>query len=142
MVKLYNDRRYVLEAIRRGAAGYVLKEAPAVEIIGTIKAVREGHLAVDPALLREAMRAAEAAPIATEAARAKAESFSLTPRELDVLRPLAEGLTNKEIGGRLTIAEDTVKKHVQSIIWKLRAADRTETAIVAYRAGLLEPQAG
>ncbi len=140
MVTLYNDRRYVLEAIRRGAAGYVLKEASTAEIIGTIKAVREGHLAVDPALLREAMGTVEPAPTPAEAAKAKAESFALTPRELEVLRLLAEGLTNKEIGGRLTIAEDTVKKHVQSIIWKLRAADRTQAAIVAYRAGLLEPQ--
>jgi two-component system, NarL family, response regulator LiaR len=56
-----------------------------------------------------------------------------------VLRLLADGMTNKEIGGQLSIAEDTVKKHVQNIIWKLRAADRTQAAIVAYRAGLLDP---
>ena len=51
---------------------------------------------------------------------------------------MAEGLTNKEIGARLAISEDTVKKHVQNIIWKLRAADRTQAAIMAYRLGLLE----
>jgi two-component system NarL family response regulator len=55
-----------------------------------------------------------------------------------VLRLLADGLTNKEIGGRLGIAEDTVKKHVQNIIWKLHAADRTQAAIIAYRRGLLD----
>ena len=62
----------------------------------------------------------------------------MTPREHQVLRPVADGLTNKEIGARLAISEDTVKKHVQNIIWKLRAADRTQAAIMAYRLGLLE----
>jgi DNA-binding NarL/FixJ family response regulator len=139
IVTLYNDRRYVLEAIRRGAAGYVLKEASTAEILSTIAAVADGQLAVEPGLLREALMAPPDEPPAEETARARAESFALTPRELDVLRLLADGMTNKEIGGQLSIAEDTVKKHVQNIIWKLRAADRTQAAIVAYRAGLLDP---
>lgn len=142
IVTLYNDRRYVLEAIRRGAAGYVLKEASTSEILSTIAAVADGQLAVEPGLLREALMAPPEEPPAAETARARAESLSLTPRELDVLRLLADGLTNKEIGGQLSIAEDTVKKHVQNIIWKLRAADRTQAAIVAYRAGLLDPLDG
>ena len=139
IVTLYNDRRYVLEAIRRGAAGYVLKDASTGEILSTIAAVADGQLAVEPGLLREALMAPPDEPPAEETARARAESFTLTPRELDVLRLLADGMTNKEIGGQLAIAEDTVKKHVQNIIWKLRAADRTQAAIVAYRAGLLDP---
>jgi DNA-binding NarL/FixJ family response regulator len=138
IVTLYNDRRYVLEAIRRGAAGYVLKEASTGEILSTIGAVADGQLAVEPGLLREALMAPPEEPPAAETARARAESFALTPRELDVLRLLADGMTNKEIGGQLSIAEDTVKKHVQNIIWKLRAADRTQAAIIAYRAGLLD----
>lgn len=141
IVTLYNDRRYVLEAIRRGAAGYVLKEASTGEILSTIAAVADGQLAVEPGLLREALMAPPEQP-AAETARTRAESLSLTPRELDVLRLLADGMTNKEIGGQLSIAEDTVKKHVQNIIWKLRAADRTQAAILAYRAGLLEPLDG
>lgn len=142
MVTLYNDRRYVLEAIRRGAAGYVLKEASTSEILSTMAAVADGQLAVEPSLLREALTAPVEEPSPAETARARAESFALTPRELDVLRLLADGMTNKEIGARLSIAEDTVKKHVQNIIWKLRAADRTQAAIVAYRAGLLDPTDG
>ncbi len=142
IVTLYNDRRYVLEAICRGAAGYVLKEASTSEILSTIAAVADGQLAVEPGLLREALMAPPDEPPAEETARARAESFALTPRELDVLRLLADGMTNKEIGGQLSIAEDTVKKHVQNIIWKLRAADRTQAAIVAYRAGLLDPLDG
>ena len=142
MVTLYDDRRYVLEAIRRGAAGYVLKEASGQEILTTLQLVADGQLAIDPDLLREALRAPAEEPSPADTARARAEAFALTPRELDALRLLADGMTNKEIGGQLGIAEDTVKKHVQNIIWKLRAADRTQAAITAYRAGLLDPMDG
>ncbi len=139
IVTLYDDRRYVLEAIRRGAAGYLLKDATTSEVLSMVSAVADGQLAIEPALLREALSVHDDPP-APEEPRARAGSFSLTPRELDVLRLLADGLTNKEIGGRLSIAEDTVKKHVQNIIWKLRAADRTQAAIIAYRAGLLDAE--
>jgi DNA-binding NarL/FixJ family response regulator len=138
IVTLYDDRRYVLEAIRRGAAGYLLKDATTTEVISTLRNVLEGRLAVDGRLLREALAARDEEPAPGESPRARAEAFSLTPREYDVLRLVAEGMTNKEIGGNLSITEDTVKKHVQNIIWKLRAADRTQAAILAYRMGLID----
>jgi len=138
IVTMYDDRRYVLEAIRKGAAGYLLKDASTTDVLATVAAVADGQLAIEPALLREALTARDEPP-PEQAARDQAAAFALTPRELDVLRLLAEGLTNKEIGGRLSIAEDTVKKHVQNIIWKLRAADRTQAAIIAFRSGLLDP---
>jgi DNA-binding NarL/FixJ family response regulator len=138
IVTLYDDRRYVLEAIRRGAAGYLLKDASTAEVIQTLHNVANGQLAVEPQLLREALAIRDEAPSAGESARQRAEQYALTPREHDVLVLVAEGLTNKEIGGRLSITEDTVKKHVQNIIWKLRAADRTQAAIMALRLGLLE----
>jgi DNA-binding NarL/FixJ family response regulator len=139
MVTLYDDRRYVLEAIRRGAAGYLLKDASTAEVVATLANVASGQLAVEPQLLREALLTPpeEKAP-AGGTSRERAESYAVTPREHDVLRLVADGLTNKEIGARLTITEDTVKKHVQNIIWKLRAADRTQAAILAYRMGLLD----
>lgn len=138
IVTLYDDRRYVLEAIRRGAAGYVLKDASTSEVITTLSAVADGQLAIDQQLLREALTTRKPEPPPGESPRQRAEAYSLTPREHDVLNLVAEGLTNKEIGARLSITEDTVKKHVQNIIWKLRAADRTQAAIMAYRFGLLE----
>jgi DNA-binding NarL/FixJ family response regulator len=137
MVTLYDDRRYVLEAIRRGAAGYLLKDASTDEVISTLQSVASGQLAIDPRLLREALSSREDPPD-RGTPRQRAEAYSVTPREHDVLRHVAEGLTNKEIGARLSISEDTVKKHVQNVIWKLRAADRTQAAILAYRMGLLE----
>ena len=138
MVTLYDDRRYVLEAIRRGAAGYLLKDASTAEVIATLANVSEGQLAVEPQLLREALLTPPDEAPAGASSRQRAEAFSVTPREHDVLRLVADGLTNKEIGARLSITEDTVKKHVQNIIWKLRAADRTQAAILAYRMGLLD----
>lgn len=137
IVTLYDDRRYVLEAIRRGAAGYLLKDASTAEVIQTLHNVANGQLAVEPQLLREALAQRDEPP-AGESARQRAEQYALTPREHDVLLLVAEGMTNKEIGGKLTITEDTVKKHVQNIIWKLRAADRTQAAIMALKLGLLE----
>ena len=138
IVTLYDDRRYVLEAIRRGASGYLLKDASTAEVIQTLHNVANGQLAVEPQLLREALAIRDEAPAAGESARQRAEQYALTPREHDVLVLVAEGLTNKEIGGHLSITEDTVKKHVQNIIWKLRAADRTQAAIMALKLGLLE----
>ncbi len=140
MVTLYDDRRYVLEAIRRGAAGYLLKDATTSEVVSTLSNVAAGQLAVEPQLLREAL-SMPPEPEPAQTGRQRAEAFSLTPREHDVLILVAEGLTNKEIGGRLSITEDTVKKHVQNIIWKLRAADRTQAAIMALKLGLLESPA-
>jgi DNA-binding NarL/FixJ family response regulator len=138
IVTLYDDRRYVLEALRRGAAGYLLKDATTAQVVETIAKVVDGQLAIEPDLLREALAARRDEPVPGATARERALAFALTSREHDVLRGVAEGLTNKEIGARLQISEDTVKKHVQNIIWKLRAADRTQAAILAYRLGLLE----
>jgi DNA-binding NarL/FixJ family response regulator len=137
IVTLYDDRRYVLEAIRRGAAGYLLKDASTSEVIATLSNVADGQLAVEPQLLREALSNRDEAP-PQGTARQRAAAYSVTPREHEVLALVADGLTNKEIGARLTISEDTVKKHVQNIIWKLRAADRTQAAILAFKMGLLE----
>jgi DNA-binding NarL/FixJ family response regulator len=137
MVTLYDDRRYVLEAIRRGAAGYLLKDASTEEVISTLQSVADGRLAIDPQLLREALSAVPEPP-APGTPQQQAAVYNVTPREHDVLKLVAEGLTNKEIGVHLAISEDTVKKHVQNLIWKLHAADRTQAAIVAYRTGMLE----
>lgn len=135
IVTLYDDPRYVLEAVSRGAAGYLLKDATTATVISTLASVADGQLAIEPALLREALATHDPRPAPTPAQ--KAEAWALTPREFEVLRLVADGLTNKEIGVRLSITEDTVKKHVQNLIWKLHAADRTQAAIIAYRRGML-----
>lgn len=132
------ERRFILEAIGRGAAGYVATSASTDQVLATLLEVADGQLAVAPDLLREALSSREEEAPATETPRDRAEALAVTPREHDVLVLVADGLTNKEIGARLSITEDTVKKHVQNLIWKLRAADRTQAAILAFRLGLIE----
>lgn len=138
IVTLYDDRRYVIDAIRRGAAGYLLKDAASAEVIGTLRDVADGRLAIDPALLREALLTDPGSSPDQPGARVRAAELSITAREHEVLMAVAEGMTNKEIGVRLKISEDTVKKHVQNLIWKLRAADRTQAAVIALRLGILD----
>ncbi len=137
IVTLYDDRGYLVEALRLGAAGYLLKDATGLEVLETIRRVVAGQLAVDPELLRAALSARPEELAGAPRTQPAPEAFALTPRERDVLELVAEGMTNKEIGQQLSIAEDTVKKHVQNLIWKLRAADRTQAAIIAHRIGLL-----
>ena len=132
------ERRFVLDAIRRGAAGYVITSASTEQVLATLRDVADGQLAVSPDLLREALSTRDEESAPTETPRDRAEALAVTPREHDVLILVADGLTNKEIGVRLSITEDTVKKHVQNLIWKLRAADRTQAAILAFRLGLIE----
>ena len=110
-----DDRRFILEAIRRGAAGYILTSASAEQVLATLSDVADGQLAVSPDVLREALTAREEEPSPIQTARERAEALAVTPREHDVLVLVADGLTNKEIGARLSITEDTVKKHVQNL---------------------------
>lgn len=138
IVTLYDDRRYVIDAIRRGAAGYILKDAASAEVIATLRDVANGRLAIDPALLREALLTDPQPRLDKNGTRGRAAELSITAREHEVLTVVAEGMTNKEIGARLNISEDTVKKHVQNLIWKLRAADRTQAAVIALRMGILD----
>jgi len=137
MVTLYDDRHYILEAIRRGASGYLLKDASTDEVLNTLELVLDGQLAIPADLLRDALTI----PAPSDPGRSREErarEFNLTPRELDVLVHVAEGETNKEIARHLGISEDTVKKHVQNVIWKMRAADRTQAAIIALKTGLFD----
>ena len=138
IVTAHDERRYVLDAVRRGAAGYLLKDASTSEVLAMIEAVAGGQLAVGPDLLREALNTPPE-PTGLESVQARLAHFSLTPRESSVLRLLAEGLTNKEIGGSSRSPRTPSRSTSRTSSWKLRAADRTQAAIIAYRQGLLEP---
>jgi DNA-binding NarL/FixJ family response regulator len=122
----------VIAALRAGARGYLLKDAGPGEVARAILAVARGEAVLDPKVAAAVIGAATSAdpPLA-----------SLTPREREVLVLLGVGLTNREISRRLVISEKTAKHHVGSILRKLDVADRTQAAIVAVRAGLVEPPA-
>lgn len=138
IMTMYDTESYVVQAIRAGAAGYLIKNSPRELLRQAVRTVADGGTIIPRGLLRGAVEGL--APVA--AARAmvaeRGGARRLSPREIEVLRLLAEGHGNKAIAGQLHLAEVTVKKHVQGIIGKLGVQDRTQAAVVALRLGLLE----
>jgi DNA-binding NarL/FixJ family response regulator len=135
MVTMHEDPDYLLEALKAGAAGYVLKGATKREIVTTVRRVLRGESALEPSLAAQVLRR-----LAGEAPRdAPAPAEPLTPREGEVLRLVARGRTNQEIGRELVLSVSTVKTHLEHIIAKLGVSDRTQAAVRAAELGLLAP---
>ena len=129
---------YVYDALRAGASGFMLKDAPPEEIAGAVRIVASGEALLAPAVTRsvieEFARQRPATPAEPPAAVA-----ALTPREREVLDLLARGLSNPEICERLVITEATAKTHVAHILQKLAIRDRVQAVIYAYETGLVSP---
>ena len=132
MLTAYDDRQFVVEAVRSGARGYVLKARDAEHLIQTVRLVAGGNMVIDPQLV---VALAEELQEAKERDR-KAET--LTAREVEVLQLLAFGHTNKDIADQLFISPDTVKTHLEHIFEKLGASDRTAAVAEALRRHLIE----
>jgi DNA-binding NarL/FixJ family response regulator len=126
----YADEPTVLSALRAGARGYLTKDAGADEILAAVEAVARGEAALDPAIQHHVL-AAVSAPAAPSGA-----PDDLTPREIEVLSLIAEGLTNAEIAGALVVSAATVKSHVNHIFAKIGARDRAQAVVYAYAHGL------
>jgi DNA-binding NarL/FixJ family response regulator len=132
MLTAYDDRHFVVEAVRAGAKGYVLKSKDADHLLQAVRLVHQGHMVIDPELV---------VALADERAVAKdrdAGAEALTEREVEVLQLLAFGYTNRDIGQRLYISPDTVKTHLEHIYQKLGANDRTAAVAEAFRRSLVE----
>lgn len=138
MLTMYGNQTYVVEAIRSGAAGYLTKDSSRDLVCHAVRSVVDGGTLVRSGLLREAIQGLLRLPKESEEGLDRRSVEHLTPRELEVLRRLARGLANRAIGSELSLAEVTVKKHVQSIIGKLGVSDRTQAAVLAVRLGLVE----
>jgi DNA-binding NarL/FixJ family response regulator len=134
IVTMHESPEYLAEALRAGAAGFVLKDASNREIVAAVRAVLRGESLLNPALMTRLLRRLVAD------ANVRPRVGSLTVRELEVLELLVQGHTNKEIARRLVIGPGTVKSHVERIISKLGAADRTQAAVQAVRQGLVPAQ--
>ncbi len=132
MLTAYDDRQFVVEAVRAGARGYVLKARDAEHLIQTVRLVAGGNMVIDPQLV---VALAEELQEAKERDR-KAET--LTAREVEILQLLAFGHTNKDIAEQLFISPDTVKTHLEHIFEKLGASDRTAAVAEALRRRLIE----
>jgi DNA-binding NarL/FixJ family response regulator len=136
MLTTFDDDEYVFEALRNGAAGYLLKDCSAERLCEAIQAAARGETFLQPSiaakLVEEYARLATNAPVKTQPQIEK-----LSPRELEILRLLATGLSNREIATRLYITEGTVKNHVSEILAKLQVSDRTQAALKARDLGLV-----
>ena len=129
---------YVFEALRAGASGFLLKDAPAEELAAAIRVVAAGESLLAPVVTRRVIDAfvRRAAP---PRARVDARLGSLTPRELEVLGLVARGLSNHAIAERLFVSEGTTKTHVSNVLAKLGLRDRVQAVVFAYEAGVVVP---
>ncbi len=144
MLTTFADDEYVLEALRAGATGYLLKDMPARDLAQAIQAAHRRIYQLDPAVASRlvASLTGPARPPAqvsapTSAPAGAAKGPDLTEREVEVLRLIAQGATNREIAERLVISEGTVKNHISHILGRLGLRDRTQAAIYAREYGLL-----
>ena len=128
---------YVFEALRAGASGFLLKDAPAEELVAAIRVLARGDALLAPAVTRRVIEAFAAIPEPPE----PSDAVDLSPRELEVLRLLARGRTNAEIAAAFVVSEATVKTHVSNVLGKLRLRDRVQAVIYAYEHGLVRPGA-
>jgi DNA-binding NarL/FixJ family response regulator len=137
MLTTFDLDEYVHEALRAGAVGFLLKTAPAVELVRGVHAAAAGELVVAPQVLTRMVERFTTGP-APE--RAAAVAAALTGREADVLRAMATGATNAEIARTLHLGEATVKTHVTAVLQKLGVRDRTHAVVVAFESGFVRPQ--
>jgi DNA-binding NarL/FixJ family response regulator len=130
--------QYILEALRAGASGFLLKDAPTEEVVAAVRAVAAGDAVLSTAVTRQLLdQVAKRLPAAVS--RRPDELDLLTEREQEVLRMLANGLSNAEIAAALVVSEATVKSHVSHLLGKLGLRDRVQAVIYAYETRLVAP---
>ena len=135
----FEDDDEVLAAIEAGAAGYMLKASPAEKLVEAICTVMRGGSPLEPSVASKVM--AELARLSRRQSEERCQRLAdpLSARELEVLRALCEGLSNKEIAAKLGLTEGTVKNHMTQVLSKLGVLDRTQAALRAHALGLLKP---
>lgn len=137
MMTSYQSTSYLLRALALGASGYILKSIPQQDLLSTIRDVASGTNRVDHRFLQKVLR--ELNKTTAPSAEIVSDIIEpLTDREMDVLRLLVEGLTNQAIAHVLDLRPSTVKSHVETILGKLNASDRTQAAVKAIRAGIIK----
>ncbi|MER8162729.1 response regulator transcription factor [Streptomyces sp. NPDC094472] len=133
VVTTFNLDEYVYEALRAGASGFLLKDAPPDHLLHGIRTVAMGAALLDPEVTRQLVGRYATRIRPTDSAP---EDIPLTPRELEVLRLIADGLSNSEIAAALVISQETVKTFVSRILTKLNLRDRVQAVVYAFRRGL------
>jgi DNA-binding NarL/FixJ family response regulator len=135
----FDLNEYVYEALRAGASGFLLKDAPAAQLVTAVRVVASGEALLAPSITRRLIAEfARRPPLDDKPERMQ----DLTARELEVLRLVARGLSNAEIANELFVSDATVKTHVARILMKLDLRDRVQAVVAAYESGLVQPGAG
>jgi DNA-binding NarL/FixJ family response regulator len=134
----FDADEYVYEALRAGASGFLLKDAPADQLVTAVRSLAAGDALIDPVITR---RLISRFALAARPAGVPAELSELTPRELEVLRLVARGLSNVEIAQELVVEENTIKTHVSRVLTKLGLRDRVQAVVLAYELGFVTPEA-
>jgi DNA-binding NarL/FixJ family response regulator len=138
MLTTFDLNEYLYEAMKAGASGFLLKDAPTDEVVQAVRAVAAGDAVLAPAVTRQLLdQVGRRLPAAVS--RTPDEIAQLTEREQQVLRMLAAGLTNAEISAAMFLSETTVKTHVSNLLGKLGLRDRVQAVIYAYETGLIAP---
>ena len=141
MLTTFDLDEYVYEALKAGASGFLLKDAPAAELVRAVRVVADGEALLAPSVTKRLIADFTGRPRAGSPASVPAEKqlAQLTPRELEVLTLIARGMSNAEISAGLVIAEQTTKTHVGRILMKLGLRDRAQAVVLAYESGLVTP---
>jgi DNA-binding NarL/FixJ family response regulator len=139
VVTTFNVDAYVYDALRAGASGFLLKDAPPAELVNGIRTVAQGEALLAPAVTRHLIGhfAQHLRPADTSLPARQDVVRALTPRELEALQLIAEGLSNAEIAAAMFITPETVKTYVSRILAKLGLRDRVQAVVLAYRVGLV-----
>jgi DNA-binding NarL/FixJ family response regulator len=130
---------HLFASIRAGASGFLLKASPPDELVTAIRAAHAGNALIEPRMTKRLLEEFARRPELVPRGEIPTRLSTLTERELDVLREMARGLSNAEIGEQLYIGEATVKTHVTHILTKLDLRDRIQAVVLAYECGLIEP---
>jgi DNA-binding NarL/FixJ family response regulator len=137
MLTTFNLDEYVYEAMRAGASGFLLKDAPPVELARAVRVVAGGETLLAPSITKNLVEQFVRRP--PPGGRVLPELESLTARELEVLKLVARGLSNSEVARSLYVSEATAKTHVTRILSKLNLRDRVQAVVMAYESGLIRP---
>ena len=129
--------QYVYAALTAGASGFLLKDVSPEQLVSAVRLVRSGDALLAPSITRRLVE--RFAPHAASRPAVHSHLSELTPRELEVLRLLAHGLSNAELAAQLTLSEATIKTHVARILAKLQLRDRVQAVVLAYETGLAGP---
>jgi DNA-binding NarL/FixJ family response regulator len=139
MLTTFDLDEYVYDALRAGASGFLLKDVPAEQLVDGIRVVAQGEALLAPSVTKRLIQ--EFSRTATAQRSAPASLEELTPRELEVFKLIARGMSNAEIAAELVVSETTVKTHVARVLMKLGVRDRVQAVVLAYESGVVAPGA-